>query len=69
MNIEIFNHRMTDVHIFMKQTVTLCVVIVIFYLTYLDHIVTTLIVSIKFYTTFNVRNESPHYQKIDGYDL
>jgi len=51
------------------EAVTFCVETVIFSLTYLDDTVTTPLVSIKFYTTFNVKNESPHYQKFDGYDL
>lgn len=38
-------------------------------MTYLDDTVTTPLVSIKFYTTFSVKNESPHYQKVDGYGL
>lgn len=46
-NLEIFNHRMTDVLVFMNQTITLCVATVTFSLTYLDHIVTIPTVSFK----------------------
>ena len=68
MNAEIFNHRMTDVFMFLKQS-HYVLRLLFFSLTYLDDTVTTPLVSIKFYTTFNVKNESPHYQKFDGYDL
>lgn len=41
--------------IYLSEAATLCVEIIIFSLTYLDDTVTTLLISIKFYTTFNVK--------------
>lgn len=47
MSLQILNYRMTCVLVFMKQTITLWIVIVTFSLTYLDHILATPIVSFK----------------------
>lgn len=47
MNLNILKYRMNDVLVFMEQTITLSVVTVDFSLTYLDHIVTTPILSFK----------------------